>query len=302
MGGARRLLTEMEAYLARSGRRDVRLIGRDRGVEPLWLAERELAAARCSSRVALNNVSFVTPGARRTVLLRNAMHFPLPWDDALPKTLARRVGVQARVVRAAGRRADLIVVPTSSMAERVMRSLPRAARRICVWPHPVTPRPAQEQQRGLVVCPVLMAPYKRLGPPLRLLADAAARVPAEVEVAVTATEAELRAEGVPCGSVTALGRLPGEQVEQVLARAHVVFFPTVLESFGYPLAEARANGQPVLAPDTSHNREVAGPALVGYGVGAPDLTGPLQEALERVVVPSQPESADDYFTRLLAVP
>ena len=54
------------------------------------------------------------------------------------------------------------------------------------------------------------------------------------------------------------------------ARSRAIYFPTGLESFGYPLAEARVSGQPAIARDTAQNREIAGPALCGYSLGDPD--------------------------------
>ena len=53
------------------------------------------------------------------------------------------------------------------------------------------------------------------------------------------------------------------------ARSRAIYFPTDLESFGYPLAEARVSGQPVIARDTALNREIAGPALCRYTLRRP---------------------------------
>ena len=307
MGGASRLLVELQRYLSDSGREDVLVLGVGHSLSPGWLASRELRAIRRRPRtvVALNNVSFVGAGRTRTVLLRNALHFPLPGEEhLLPAGVARRIAAEARVVRAAVRRADLVVVPASSMAARVEHWLPRSRFTIAVRPHPVSPRATlAERVPGRIVCPVLLAPYKQMGPRLRLLIEACSRVRAAgtlIEVVVTATAEELRQEGVPAAdAVTAVGRLGVDQVEGLLSTAQIVYYPTEVESFGYPLAEARANGQPVLAADNAHNAEVAGSALMGFVPDVDSLELALRRALATTVTPSVVEDAAEYFDRLL---
>lgn len=61
------------------------------------------------------------------------------------------------------------------------------------------------------------------------------------------------------GNVTCTGRLPYEEVQK-LYRKSVLVFPSYMESFGYPLAEARNAGTIVLASDTPFSREL----LDGY--------------------------------------
>ena len=66
-------------------------------------------------------------------------------------------------------------------------------------------------------------------------------------------------EDMSRGSVQCVGRLP---YEDVVARYHAstLIFPSYIETFGYPLAEARQAGTIVLASDTAFSREV----LAGY--------------------------------------
>lgn len=61
------------------------------------------------------------------------------------------------------------------------------------------------------------------------------------------------------GSVNCVGRLP---YDEVVAKYHTstLLFPSYIETFGYPLAEARQAGTVVLASDTAFSREV----LAGY--------------------------------------
>ena len=57
------------------------------------------------------------------------------------------------------------------------------------------------------------------------------------------------------------------QTQDLWSRCRAVYFPTGLESFGCPLAEARVNGVPVIARDTPQNREIAdaGPVRLHAG-------------------------------------
>src|SRR5260221_10714531 len=75
VGGAARFKVELQRYLARTGRRDVHIIGAKRQVGPAWLLRREVALPAKGRRIALNNVSFVTPGSERWTLLRNPLDF-----------------------------------------------------------------------------------------------------------------------------------------------------------------------------------------------------------------------------------
>ena len=68
------------------------------------------------------------------------------------------------------------------------------------------------------------------------------------------------------------------RLRDLWARSRAIYFPTGLESFGCPLAEARVNGLPVIARDTPQNREIAGPALCGYTLGDADSLRQATEA------------------------
>jgi glycosyltransferase involved in cell wall biosynthesis len=306
VGGIRRFLDELTRWLAVNPA-PVTLHGVDRRVGAGHLAGRELFARRRRHRrvVALNNLGFLAAPGERWVLLHNALHFPLPGERPdLPPRTARRVAAKAAMVRMLARRADVVVTPTAGMAERVTHHLPALGRRVVVVPHPVTPRPRTTAVPGLVVCPVLFASYKRMDRHLAVLDAAVERLPAPPDVRVTATPEELADAGLAgARHLRPVGRLAPGHLAGLLARAQVIYYPTTLESFGYPLAEARANGQPVLAPDTVHAKEVAGPALVPYSESTPDsVAAALADALAGPAPRPDPApfSPDAYFRRWLA--
>jgi glycosyltransferase involved in cell wall biosynthesis len=320
MGGAARWAGELHGYLARTGRADVRVAGAGRSLGPAWLLRREGSGFRAARRIATNNVSFAGPGGERWVLLRNALHFVTgPEAARLDPVLRASVRREAAVVRLAARRADVLVVPSSAMAARVVQALPWAASRITVRPHPVsvaaddTADQAGNQasdQAGMVppagspviLCPVLFAPYKgmvtRLADLLAALADCGDD---GVRVRLTAHPADLPRRLAADPRLDCLGRLDQAALRAEWARCRAVYFPTGLESFGYPLAEARVAGRPVIALDTEQNREIAGTALRGFAAGQPDsLRHAVQAALSTGVTPDPgPFDPGAYFGWLL---
>lgn len=62
-------------------------------------------------------------------------------------------------------------------------------------------------------------------------------------------------EDKSCGRVRCVGRLPYDEVVTYY-RGTTLLFPSYIETFGYPLAEARQAGTIVLASDTAFSREV----------------------------------------------
>ena len=253
MGGAARYAAELRGYLARTGRQDVQVIGAGgTSAQPGCCGGR--SAGRRARRVAVNNVSFVSPGGERWALLRNALHF-LTDDEAagLDPALRNSVRRQAAVVRLAARRADVLVVPCTAMAERVTRVLPAAREPDRGTPAPGLGRigPGRRPGGGHPVPGALRALTSRWTNGSRSCSTPSTHYgdPA-VRVRVTASPADLPPALAANPRIEFLGRLDQHDLRQAWARSRAIYFPTGLESFGYPLAEARASGQPVIARDT----------------------------------------------------
>jgi glycosyltransferase involved in cell wall biosynthesis len=307
MGGAARFLVELHGYLERTGREDVKIIGSQRRVRPGWLLRRELSSPAWSRRVALNNVGFITPGGQRWTLLRNPLHF-LTEDEQARLDPVQRASVRrkATVVHLAALRSDVIVAPSMAMAERIVTIRPELSSRVVVRPHPVSaaydPRLPGDP---IILCPVLFAPQKQMPQRLtELLAALKGLENPSVKVRVTARAAEVSAAIACHPQVELVGRLPHSELRKIQARSRAIYFPTEFESFGYPLAEARVSGQPVIALDTAQNREVAGPALCGYDPRDPDsLRRAVARALTAQVAPDPaPFDPGRYFDWLLGEP
>jgi glycosyltransferase involved in cell wall biosynthesis len=300
VGGAARWRRELDRYLAaRDG--DVTLLGRDRYLTPGWLVRREQLARGADRVVAPNNVSFAVAGAHRVVLLRNALHFLYADEAHLLDRMPRSFRAQVPVVRALARRAHELVVPCTAMAQRVVHHVPAVADRIAVRPHPISSvGPRRPADRPTVLVPVVPAPYKNLVSQLRKLLAAADRTGTDLTVRVTARDGDLPADLEADARVQRIGIVSHDELTAEWRTATGVFFPSELESFGYPLAEARAYGLPVIAADTAQNREIAGGALVAY---TPESGAGLEEALTRLGEVVEPDGAtfapEAYFDWLL---
>lgn len=282
LGGSARFLAELDRYLEdRAPAERPRVMGRRARLTPRWMLSREVDARNADLRIALNNVSFLSPGSPRVTLLRNALHFAAPAELAALGHRPPELLAQIPVVRFAARRSERVVVPCTAMAERVARHLPTVAPRLVVRHHPVSSPSwagrASENPRSILV-PIVPSPYKHLASHLNALLDATTGAD-EVSVVVTAT-----ADQLPGLRLSERLRLIGTQSVRDLAdhwrSSQAVYFPTGFESFGYPLAEARASGRHVVAQDTAQNREIAGHTLCGFTLNDRDS---LREAVERAL-------------------
>ena len=205
------------------------------------------------------------------MVLCNALHFLHPGELSGLPGYPRDLPFQTIVVRNALRRADRIVVPCSDMSERVAMALPWARSRLVTRFHPITPRKRdQPAAEPYVLVPMLPAPHKDLSGAVKALVDAVVATGTGLRVAVTAHSGDLDPRLADHPLVRPIGPQTLEEMDGRLAEAAAVYAPTVIEAFGYPVAEARALGLPVLAVDCPRNRELGASALIGYKADSPD--------------------------------
>jgi hypothetical protein len=307
-GGAARFRSELLGYVAANAETTVRVIGFSSSITAPWLVQREAVAGR-SARLAVNNVSFVGPG-RKTVLLRNALHFlrPAEQQDYLDKLPG--MAAQTRIVHTACRRADLVVTPTNDMADRVCSVLPRLASRIEVRPHPLTFLASGSALSGLpelpfILSPALSAAHKDSATHLRRISAALTHLGRDELVVVTASGSDLPADLQGDPRIRPIGPQRVDDMPDWYARSSAIYFPTSVESFGYPLAEARVSGRPVIAIDSEQNREVAGGALCGYSESSDDafeqaIAKALESSVRELMPDPAPFNPESYFNWLFA--
>ncbi len=303
-GGAARFRGEFYGYLSRTGRNDVHVIGTQRRVTPTWLLRREVTASTRTRRVALNNVGFIAPGGERWTLLGNALHFLTDAEVADLHPCLRDVAThQAAVVRLAARRSDVLVAPCSAMADRVARLLPSLSRRLVVRMHPVSPNNiTNASDNRNILCPVLFEPYKHMIARLTdWLAAVEGHIDPSIKLVVTASPAEVPAAVAGRSQIELVGRMTHANLRRLWSRSRAVYFPSGLESFGFPLAEARASGVPVIAQYSAQNKEIASAALCGFNLGDNiSLRHAIELALATQPAPDPaPFDPDSYFDWML---
>jgi glycosyltransferase involved in cell wall biosynthesis len=301
-GGAARWRRELMKYLS-TANHSITSIGENRQATPSWIVRREQLARNASLAVATNNVSFGRAGEERRVLLRNALHFLHHDELHLLHRMPARFRMQVPIVRMLACRADEAIVPCSQMAERVIHHLPSLRNRVKVMPHPVSQIEGLREPSfpPIILVPVVPGPYKNLMPQLRALLDAMKAVSHTARVHVTAEPADLPGYVVEDVRVSGIGHVQESNMEDLWRTASAVFYPSTVESFGYPLAEARVNGIPVIAPDSPQAHEIAGDALCGYVIGSPtSMIEALLRTNETVKVDPQPFERRAYFEWLFA--
>ena len=129
------------------------------------------------------------------------------------------------VVRLAARRSDVIVVPSTAMAERVARVEPGLRSRIVVRPHPVSvPSVPRLPGDSVILCPVLCYPYKQMVQRLtELLAAVSELGDPSVSVRVTACAAEVPVAMARHPRVELVGRLPYSELRDIQARSRAIY-------------------------------------------------------------------------------
>ena len=246
---------------------------------------------RIGADVLFSAVGFGTAfrSVPEALYVRNALYFA----GSLEARLCG-LGLSPRILRlrrwwtlACIRRADLVLVPTAAMAERLAGYTDLSRKRVEVLPFgfdrerfvaggdppPVAERMAAVRAGGR---PVLLSvstyfphknfetlveavvPLRRRGidPVLVLTVD---REHTNAPALFDRLVARIRELGLE-SSVWLVGNIPYSQLHRIYAEADLFVFPSLLESFGHPLLEAMAAGLPVLAADTAVNREVLGGA------------------------------------------
>jgi len=84
--------------------------------------------------------------------------------------------------------------------------------------------------------------------------------------------------------VKILGKIPQLAIGHLYRACDVVAFPSLCESFGWPLVEATSLGIPVLAADTPVNREMAGEGALYF---APRDVTSVAEQLQKLLEDEQ---------------
>ena len=253
-----------------------------------------------------NFAMFFCP-VRQVLLVRNALYFSRTCREMfLPKhRLGYRLGFALRrwlIVRSA-RAADVVMTPTRAMLNELRGSVELKAAVVNPYGIAAPKLPGKTRletarrsggagDRAVRLLYVsLYSEHKNLATLLKALeilnAGAGRKFklkttadPAWPGAAWTTTHQEdirlARRAGI-AEWVEFAGPLRAEEVADLYGAADIFVFPSLAESFGFPMAEAMHHGLPMVAADTPVNREVCGRAAVYFNpLSAEDLAGRLQ--------------------------
>lgn len=198
-------------------------------------------------------------------------------------------------VKSSVRAADAVTVQTEALARQIGREASIARNRIRVIPHgtgqavvqalPAVPPQAGGSfrvgyitkfgvQKNFAVLFEAMARLKQKGAPGSLVLTLSEAEPMNQAVLESA-----RQNGV-ADVIENHGELSPEAVAGLYDSLHAFVFPSLCESFGFPMVEAMAHGLPLLVADTDSNIEVAGPGGTAFPAHDPAA---LAGEIERLV-------------------
>ncbi len=241
-------------------------------------------------------------GARLRAPVVMTLHHHLNFSRPGGQPLGRRLYWwlwHDRDIRRSCERSAALIAPTTVFAEEFATYVPAARDRIEVVHHGVSGafRPPVAGEEAATPCVLAVANahvYKNLAGALRIFARACEGLPHELRVAGV-DDAALRAVAQAAGvagsvmeRVKAMGLLGEARLATHYRQASALLFPSLVESFGLPVAEAMASACPVVAADLPALREVTAGAAV---LVAPEDEGSLADALRGVLTDGRQAAA-----------
>jgi glycosyltransferase involved in cell wall biosynthesis len=253
-----------------------------------WGIGRVAARQRAAVLISLLNFGPVRPPVPQVVFQRNPVYFCEDYLRALGHARALEVRATRALAHAVMRGAQRIVTPSAAMREMIRGVYPDLpAEKFCVIPHGF----GRGQFETGATLPSRVAASLGASSGVRLLYVSHAAAYKGIDVLLEASRL-LRDEGFPCTTwltiapedwpegvaryqafierhglgdrVRLLGRVPHEAVHRVYRAADLFVYPSLCESFGFPLVEAMASGLPIVAADLPLCREMCGEAATYY--------------------------------------
>lgn len=271
---------------------------------------RFLKEQRVEALFSTANFGMLHCPVRQILLVRNALYFSRIYRDLFLSrhSLADRLAFWLRrwLICQSARTADVVMTPTKTMLDELTQCVSIAPWRTLVNHYGVPTRVLSRPERKEVSEPVnfsdseltklLYVSYYFEHKNLTTLLKA---VPAlnrnSGKRFVLKTTADPRWEGCRWTGtrpydlmlmrkpevgkwVEIIGLQNRQNTAQLYAEADVFVFPSLAESFGFPMVEAMLFGVPIVAADTSVNREVCGDAALYFSpLAAGDLAQKVKE-------------------------
>jgi len=187
--------------------------------------------------------------------------------------------LKSRWVRASVKRADCVTVQTHALAECIIEQTAVRSERVRVISHglgqvglqatPHAPLSMGEKLRvGFITLPGVQKNFSVLLRAVALLKAAGSDISLVMTLAPHLQESEevfdLARQLDVFDCIENHGALMAVEVAELYTSLDVFVFPSLCESFGFPMVEAMASGIPLLIADTLSNIEVAGEGGVAF--------------------------------------
>jgi len=190
--------------------------------------------------------------------------------------------IRRRLILLSARRADRVIMPSRAMRDWLLLWAPEIAHKCSVNPYGTVPAfraddapPRPWRADGMLRLLYVSVYYPHKNPAVICQAagalnadgiDTRARItmePQEFDLSGGRYDWLMVRQAVEAGQAM-LGHVDYRDLP-ALYRSHDVFvFPSVSETFGHPMAEALSSGLPIVAADTSINREICGDAALYF--------------------------------------
>jgi glycosyltransferase involved in cell wall biosynthesis len=250
---------------------------------------------------------------RQILLVRNALYFSPDYESLFLKrhNLSYRIAfwLRRRLILGSVRTADVVMTPTQAMMDSLRRHSDAPAEKFVVNPYGAPCQDADRREAGRQdASPVsadtqtvrllfvsLYSEHKNLSTLLKALPILNQNHEVHYILDTTADpgweggrwtvtcreDSAMAAEASIRPWVKIRGPLDRDQTHDLYKRADIFVFPSLVESFGFPMVEAMAFKLPLVAADTPVNREVCGEAAVYFSpLSAEDLAAQIQRLAE----------------------
>jgi len=203
--------------------------------------------------------------------------------------------VKGRWVKLSVRRADAVIVQTQALAHRIVSETGCSLSRVRVIAHgcgqalqqsipTVSPEKSEPWRIGYITKAGVQKNFALLFKAVELLRNKGI----ELTLVMTLSEgdagnrtvlASVEQYGI-AGFIENHGEVSPEMINQLYRTLHIFVFPSLCESFGFPMVEAMAYGIPLLVADVDSNIEVAGIGGISFPNNDPTV---LAQEIERLV-------------------
>ncbi len=236
---------------------------------------------------------------RTLLLVQHAGHFSPVFRrlTEVQKDPVHRIAwwLKGRWVKSSVCRADAVIVQTQTLAHRIVRETGCGSGHVRVIAHgcgqastqtiPVEPPESDKPWRvGYITKAGVQKNFALLFEAIKLLKDKGI----ELKLVLTLSEgvaenrvilASAKKYGID-GVIENHGEVSPEMIDRLYQTLHIFVFPSLCESFGFPMVEAMAYGIPLLVADVDSNIEVAGTGGISFSDHDPDV---LAQEIEHLI-------------------